>query len=216
VDSTEYHSPFSPLISELRQLFLGDRTLDGAFTLASIEGFSAGSLIGMSIFRLLAECGNAISTIPNKTTLGAIAMSPLLFFNFFELGRHPLPCIPPMARQSAWNPRKKLQKGATFVHYIRDIACPFSPTPAEAKQLFENNAHKLVLLRSKDCAYGKQGHNYDREYLALAELEDFATHGGHEVHTARMHVNVGDTQESLALLMVDLILTMGTKRLHSL
>jgi hypothetical protein len=121
-----------------------------------------------------------------------------------------------MARQSAWNPRKKLQKGATFVHYTRDMACPFSPTPAEAKQLFENNAHKLVLLHSKDCAYGKQGHNYDREYLALAELEDFAAYGSHEVHTARMHVNVGDTQESLALLMVDLILTMGTKRLHSL
>ena len=82
-----------------------------------------------------------------------------------------------MARQSAWNPMKQLQKGVTFVHYTKDLACPFSPTPEDTRKLFECDSHKLVLLYSKETTYGKQGHNYGHEYLALAKLEN----GLHEV-----------------------------------
>jgi hypothetical protein len=128
IATSTYHSPFSPLIPDLRQQFIGNKVFEDAFTLISIEGFSAGSLIGMSIFRLLAECGTTIRALPNKTTLGAIAMSPLLFYNFFELGRNPSPSTSPMARQSAWNPERKLRKGVSFVRSITDLACPINPT----------------------------------------------------------------------------------------
>ena len=139
-------------------------------------------------------------------------MPPLLFFNFFETGRAPLPSLEENARQSAWKKEKTLWKGITFVHYLKDAACAFTPNKEARLKLFHNNAHKLVLLNSKDQQYGKSGHSYGHEYLALASLEE----GTHEVHSARMQTEVGDTSESLAMLMVNLILTMGTHRLHNL
>ena len=163
----------------------------------------------MSIFRLLAETGAVLRVLPSSTTLGAIAMSPLLFHNFFEIGHKALPAIPSAARQSAWRRDKILWKGITFVHYLKDSLCPFRPS--DKQRYFTNNSHKLALLDSHDLTYGKNGHSYEHEFLGLAGLSD----GFHDVHRARTQVEVGDSQESLALLMANLILTMGTSRLHS-
>ena len=128
--------------------------------------------------------------IPNETTLGAIAKSPLLFYNFFEHGRSALPTIAADKRQSEWNLKKSLWKGATFVHYLKDDACPFHPTSVEQKALFENNSRKLVLLYSQEQTYGTQGHSYGNEYLALAKLPK----GTFEVHAARTQTEVGDSK----------------------
>ena len=211
-DRKTYFSPHSTLVPALRQSWLGSVKEDNGFSQVCIEGFSAGSLIGICIFRLLAETGAVIKAMPSKVTLGAIAMSPLLFFNFFELGRKSLPSIPPDKRLSTWNPEKQKWQGITFVHYLRDLACPFQPTTADQAALFECNAHKIVLLQSAEPTYGDEGHSYSHEYLGLAGLQS----GTHQVHKARMQVEVGDTQESMALLMVELLLTMGTGRLHTL
>jgi hypothetical protein len=101
-DQDTFHTAFSPIVPDLRQLHCGLNNED-PFSLVSINGFSAGSLIGMSIFRLLAECGTTIRTIPNDTTLGAIAMSPLLFYNFSNMAAlHP----------PQWNLRRDRASGA--------------------------------------------------------------------------------------------------------
>ena len=198
----QVHSCLASASSDARNAWLTGLK-DKRLSLVNISGFSAGSLLGLTIYRLLAEAGLAIKAKPADIVLGALAAPTLLFHDFYKYGRVPIPQL-----TSDGPCEHSSNSGLVVVHNVHDELTPFAPSDAQVLRLFGENGHKLVRIKAHPPSCGKHGHSYSQHLQAIAKLPPVV----HHFHSIMMNLDLATTDDYLTLLMVDLALSMGTRR----